>query len=465
MRKNKNIIIALVIIILIVAGIVALLYTRTDLFKSDEDLFYKYLLSTEFVNKEVSQRYTKVVNRIQASNFSANGTVYCSMSANDTTTNISNIQNLFAIKYNLLANKNLKQNYADFTISSNNKDITTLRYLRDDNIYALKADNVVDKYLALENKELKSFCAKLGIEDTSKIPNQIQTNTTQKLLDIDKEQLNTIKSTYTKILTDKLTKDNFTKITNTDKTKTIELSLTQKQLADIKKALLENLKNDTNTLNLIIEKAEILDYDLNVDSLKTSIQEKMDEITNTEKSETPGFFKLAVRIKDNKTVAINLITTQIEEGNQTQETINIDLSESNKLIIYINDGKQNIKEDISFGYEDNKILCNAETLELDKNNNVKSSMAKIQYEIINYETDNMTQNMLITLNSSAANQKIQINMDNKIQLRQDVQIEKITDKNATILNNQTQEEISNLIYKIVLRVQYLYGDVLKNINN
>ena len=56
-------------------------------------------------------------------------------------------------------------------------------------------------------------------------------------------------------------------------------------------------------------------------------------------------------------------------------------------------------------------------------------------------------------------------MDNKIQLRQDVQIEKITDKNATILNNQTQEEISNLIYKIVLRVQYLYGDVLKNINN
>ena len=221
MRKNKNIIIALVIIILIVAGIVALLYTRTDLFKSDEDLFYKYLLSTEFVNKEVSQRYTKVVNRIQASNFSANGTVYCSMSANDTTTNISNIQNLFAIKYNLLANKNLKQNYADFTISSNNKDITTLRYLRDDNIYALKADNVVDKYLALENKDLKSFCAKLGIEDTSKIPNQIQTNTTQKLLDIDKEQLNTIKSTYTKILTDKLTKDNFTKITNTDKTKTI----------------------------------------------------------------------------------------------------------------------------------------------------------------------------------------------------------------------------------------------------
>lgn len=465
MRKNKNIIIAIVIIILIVAGIVALLYTRTDLFKSDEDLFYKYLLSTEFANKEVSQRYAKVVNRIQASNFSANGTVYCSMSENDTATNISNIQNLFAIKYNLLANKNLKQNYADFTISSNNKDITTLRYLRDDNIYALKVDNVVDKYLALENKALKSFCAKLGIEDTSKIPNQIQTNTTKKLLDIDKEQLNTIKSTYTKILTDKLTKDNFTKITNTDKTKTIELSLTQKQLADIKKALLENLKNDTSTLNLIIEKAEILDYDLNVDSLKTSIQEKMDEITNTEKLETPGFFKLAVRIKDNKTVAINLITTQIEEGNQTQETINIDLSESNKLIIYINDGKQNIKEDISFGYEDNKILCNAETLELDESNNVKSSMAKIQYEIINYETDNMTQNMSITLNSSEANQKIQINMDNKIQLRQDVQIEKITDKNATILNNQTQEEISNLIYKIVLRVQYLYGDVLKNINN
>ena len=48
--------------------------------------------------------------------------------------------------------------------------------MRDDNIYALKADNVVTKYIAVENSNLKELFAKLGVEDTAEIPNSIPTN-------------------------------------------------------------------------------------------------------------------------------------------------------------------------------------------------------------------------------------------------------------------------------------------------
>ena len=470
MKKKKVVIISLLVIILIIAGIIGALYINTDLFKSDETLFYKYLLKTQLLETEISQRYEKALTNINSLNYSSNGTINCSMAANNSETNVANIQNLFSIKYNMLNNKNLKQNYSDFTISANNKDIATIRTLKDNDTFAIKIDNVVDKYLALENKNLKSFFSKIGVEDVSTIPDSIPQDAVERLLDIDKEQLSTIKETYIKILIDKLTKDNFTKITNSDETKTIELSLTEKEIADIVKTVLETLKKDEDTLKLIIEKAAILGYDWNIDSTKTKLQEEIDKITDGEFSTEPGFFKLALRENGEKTIGIDfsMKVNTAEEGQEkvmTQMSLKIDLSESNKVTIYTNDGQgNNLKEEISFGYEDNSILTNVEILELDENNNVKNSIGKVQYEIINYETEKINQNIIITLLSAEDNTKVQFNINDVTQLKHDVNIEKITDENAVILNNKSSQELSGLITAIVLRMQYLFGSELANFN-
>lgn len=470
MKKKKVVIISLLVVILIIAGIIGALYIKTDLFKSDETLFYKYLLKTQLLETEISQRYEKALTNINSLNYSSNGTINCSMAANNSETNVANIQNLFSIKYNMLNNKNLKQNYSDFTISANNKDIATIRSLKDDDTFAIKIDNVVDKYLALENKNLKSFFSKIGVEDVSVIPDSMPQDAVERLLDIDKEQLSTIKETYIKILIDKLTKDNFTKITNSDETKTIELSLTEKEIADIVKTVLETLKKDEDTLNLIIEKAATLGYDWNIDSTKTKLQEEIDKITDGEFSAEPGFLKLALKENGEKTIGIDfsMKVNTAEEGQEkvmTQMSLKVDLSESNKITIYTNDGQgNNLKEEISFGYEDNSILTNIEILQLDENNNVKNSVGKVQYEIKNYETEKVNQNIVITIFSPEDNTKVQFNVNDTTQFKQDVNIEKITDENAVILNNKSSQELSGLITAIVLRMQYLFGSEFANFN-
>ena len=469
MRKKKMIIIVVVVVILIIAAVLGILYAKTDLFKSNEALFYKYLFKTQIIEPEIAQRYKKMSENIEASNYSSNGSVRCSMSSDNNSTNIANIQNLFNIKYNMLENKGLKQSYADFTVSSNNQDMITIRYLRDNNIYGLKADNIVNKYLALENANLKDFFAKLGVEDVSAVPDSIPEVTIKELMSIDTEVLNHIKDTYGNVITEKLTANNFKKVTNSDKTVTIELSLTEQETADLVKALLDTFKNDDTTLNVIIDKANIFGYELNIDTMKTSIQEKIDEITNEEHSTDAGFMKVAVTEngKDTLKVDFKVLIDTTEEGSEikskSQASYSIDLSENNKVTVFSNDGQENnIREDITFGYDENSMLTNIEIFNLDENGNVKSNAGKIQYQINNYETSNITQNIIITI-LSEDNTTIQLNADNEIQLKQDIQIEKISNENAEILNNKTSDELSNLIYAIAMRIQYLYGNQMSGI--
>ena len=49
-------------------------------------------------------------------------------------------------------------------------------------------------------------------------------------------------------------------------------------------------------------------------------------------------------------------------------------------------------------------------------------------------------------------------MDNEIQLKQDVQIEKISSENAEILNNKSSAELSDLFTRIFQRFEYVYGN-------
>ena len=75
----------------------------------------------------------------------------------------------------------------------------------------------------------------------------------------------------------------------------------------------------------------------------------------------------------------------------------------------------------------------------------------------NYETKDIIQNAVITI-SSEDNTTLQLNIDNEIQLKQDVQIEKITSENSAILNNKTSAELSDLFTRIVQRFEYVYGN-------
>lgn len=463
--KHKKIMIILVIVAILVAtGAIGVLYVKTDLFKTNEQLFFKYLFKTKLIDDEITKKYETVIQNINSSNYSSNGNINCSIAVNNNTTNIANIQNLFSIKYNTLQNKTLNQSYADFAVASDNRDMITFRYLKDNNIYALKSDSIINKYLAVQNSNLRELATKLEIQNAQKLPDSIPQMSLEEFFKADEETLKNMISTYSKVLTNKLESNNFSRTTNSDGTKSIELSLTQQEVANIIKAILETIKNDETTLNLIIEKASLLQYELNIDSLKTSIQEQIDEITNTNYSIDADFIKITITENGKETVKVefqamikNTANDKQTEKIEKQYYCSIDLMERDKRTIIIKDNEgNNIKQDITFSYNESAITANIDLFHLDENNQIKNNVGKIQYQINHYADDEVNQNIVVAL-STEDNNIIQISIDNIIRLKQDIQIEKITNENALLLNNLSKEDLNNLLERIISRIQYLYG--------
>lgn len=476
MKKRKIIIISIVIVLLIIAGTIGFLYAKTDLFKSNKILFYKYLAKTQIVEDEAVKVYKQATQNKANNNYSSTGTVTCSMKKNDNATNISDIQQLFTIYYNALENRALNQYYSDYKLSVNNQDVITLRTLKDENTYALKADNVVTNYLAVENRDLKSFFAKLGVTDTTQIPDSIpQKGITTEATTIDPGLINNIKTKYLPIINNKLTEDKFTKTANEDKTTTITLALTEQETVEIIKELLETLKDDDATINLIIQEASNKGYgsDLNADSFKTSLQETIDKITNNITNNTYSsagdFLKVLVTENGKNTTALEVQITKAASGIMGTETENvqadykIDLSEKNRTILYANNGQdENYKAVITFGYETNKFEANIDVSSIDTNN-VETPLGKMQYQILDYNSTNIKQN--ITLEMIESSYKIQVDLNDVTELKSDIQIEKITNQNAIKLNNLTAQQLQDLMQKISARLEYLYADKVEEMMN
>lgn len=478
MNRNKIIIISIVIAILIISGAIGILYATTDLFKSDKKLFYKYLSSTKVLEDDAMQVYKETTGNIRSSNYTSSGNVNFSVATNNTATDVANIQKIFDVKYNMLKNRQLNQFYSDYNITHDNQNIITIRTLKDENTYAVKADNVINNYLAVENKDLKTFLSKLGVKDVSDVPNALPLQEIWNIADRNPQLTNAIKTTYFSIIDNRLTPDKFTKTVKSSRATTLELALTEQEVMDIIQEMLETLKNDDTTIDLIIQEASNSGYtDLNVDSFKTDLQEKIDKIVSEEYSEEGIFLKIAVTENGKRTTGVEVSMMVPEETkmtevvnvngeptsvNKVQATCMLDLKDKNRIILNLDNGQgKKFKSVATFGYELNKMEINIDVSTYDQNN-TEVTLGKIQYQIMDYATSNIKQSLVmeIDLQNSA---KMQINIDNLMTLKQDVQIEKITDQNALKLNNLTAEQLNDLKGKINERLMYLYGEKLETV--
>ena len=470
--KKKIIVWSLIVIFIIAALILSFLYIATDTFKSDKELFFKYLSKAEILDENFVQKYKEIIKKENQSNSSSTGTITCSTVSNRNETNIANVDQLFNIKYNSLKNKNLNQDYADFTLNSNNEDIVTARYLRDNNVYGIKIENVLKKYIAIENNNLKDFCSKLGIENSEAIPNSIAISSVDNLLRIEENQLSVIKTNYIDILLNNLTKNNFAKSKNSDSV-TIKLSLTEREFTNILKQELETLKNDNNTLNFIINKANTLGYSINIESLIGYIQNQINSLnTNTEISDEQ-FINISVTENNNNLVKIDCViydkkigvNGEILDNEKDEYLLSVDMNQSGKIAIIVKDKENNYTFDVSYGNDETKIWENIDIVSTNNETNISQDIGKIKHQLLISE-NKIIQDITIDVNSQEkTDQAFQININNSKEMKQDVQIEKITNQNAEILNNKTKEELEKLENAIVERIMYVYGNKIENIFN
>lgn len=453
MKNKKIIIISSVVLVAILLGT---LYFTTDLFKSNKDLFYEYIGKTKFIDSNFAQTYLASYKKIQSSDYSSSMVIDFSEKQTNGTEN--NTQKILEIKSNGLKSVNKNQAYNDYTITIENQQLGTIKFLRDGNMYGLGADNILSKYIGIENSNLRSFFSKLGISQTEDLPDEIPTINIDKILEIDSNALASVSKKYYNVLYNNIDKTHFSKIKNKDKTETITLSLNEQETASIVQELLKTAKDDTELLNFITDKAKMLGYNnVNNTTIQNELQSYIDNISNNSYTNEVDFLVISFKKQDKN---VETISVQAKQKDETEEGIAVykkheiiyDLSKEQTVNITTKeDGSQTLNLTLNYGYNENNIATNI--VLNDSGNN-----AEIKLQMSNYNSDKIVINLNLVYKSLEDEQEYEVNLVNNINIKEDIQIEKLTTENFAKLNDMTEQELSMLFNAITNRIIAVYGE-------
>ena len=460
--KRAIIIASIVIGILLILGIGGtILYLKTDIFKSNQSLFFKYIeQAAKGIEYTPNTNMTKNINRIKEEPFTLVGNLsYETDEKNNATKNA--LKNMKFIVEAKVDNPE-KKAYGVGTLKSNNQDLFKLEYANTNNIYALKSDEVVTAFIGVENQNLKVLAQKLGITNTSNIPNSIAPILNLgETLNLTEDEKSHIYETYMPVLEQNIEKSNFTK--NKDiavsrdgvvyNTIGYRLELSASELKQIEIKLLQALKEDSITLNLITTKAKTFNLEekyTQINNLVQEIDSLINKISNESTNSQDGII-ITVYVENGK-----VVTTEIIYKNETKYTI-YGQKENNANSYYI------LIENLSATEEYNKIEIkteetssnNASTLSVVININNEKGIEIYLENINDNEEDILKTNCEVTINEEDNKNSI-LSYEQEIAFKESItDIINIDRNSCAVLNDYPTEQLQVLVKSLVQRVQEL----------
>lgn len=266
-KPKAPIIIAIVAIIAILGGVFACLYFFTDLFKSEKQLFVKELTSKQHVSEQLEEIKT-LSKRMQEESYEATTKMTLDISGDEIKKEIKDEIGIDITKITLNENSKYDKNNTESNISLqyDNKDVIALDVIQKDDVIGIRVKDLYDKYLTIENKNLKDLVKKYGLDseiDIDQIPDKILTGKDfQNALTITDENVEEIIEKYSKVFiegieSEEIEKDK-EKITieiNGDKkefdTQKSVLELNPKQFLEASLKVVKELKKDDKTIKLV----------------------------------------------------------------------------------------------------------------------------------------------------------------------------------------------------------------------
>ena len=301
-----KILIILIVVILILGGIFAYLYFGTDLLKSNEQLFFKYLgqlVDTE--NGFIDSKLTEYTNKKMTGKYEDSGQFSVNIDGANMYEDILATVNDFNISYSGKVDNTARKNEQEISINYSDDVNFPVKYKYANETLGLQTEYVSEKYIGIENSNLKEFAEKFGITNTDDIPDTIDffaTDSSQAITftDDEKEQL---KNTYQPVLKERLLGKEFTK-SEDGSTTNYSVELANQEVIDIVSALLETLKND----QILLPK------------LEQSLQEYIDLMNQSSTEE----ITMQSMIQD---MIDSLANSKVEDG-----TIKVIVSQTNRML-------------------------------------------------------------------------------------------------------------------------------------
>ena len=407
-KKNKKLIIiiisiVLLIFILILGGVYA--YVATDVFKSNKELFFKYLTQIGDNKKGFIETSLKQYSEKKKNNpYSDQGSVSVNITAQNGQSQFENTNktNLtFDGQVNNPSNQlqqNISLNYSDSV-----KFPIILRKVGD--VIGIQTDKVGSKFVALDLKSDNSSIE--GIDEIKKVQDLTS-------LPFNEEELKNTINNYLNVLNEQLKDNNFGKIEEANN-RGYKLSLTGEELKNTVVKLLETLKNDQTAL------------------------EKINEYLKKQKN------SLKITVSD--------IDNQIENINNNKEldgkNIEIAVYQSKKRTNHIT-----IKvDDTQIGIE-KKLTGNDLQYYLEVQGNINGETQKVSL-IAKFQglqaMQSITENYELVLQAQGTN--YQYNYNNNVEFIEATNIEEFNDDNSLNLSNLDKEQRNNFISSIIQRIQ------------
>lgn len=343
-KRRTIIIVSIVLVIAIIATALVWLYLNTDMLKSNQTLFMKYIgKNVENLDKNISDIGNKEINSLLEQNkYTSNTDIKVNYTQNIGTTseNTDNVINQLKINAEGQTDKSNGYQYQDIKLLQEGNEVFRVEYIQNDNTYGLRFSDLFKQYILVDNANLKDLYQKMGYseEQMEEIPDQINWQSDfSNMLVLTEDEKQNLQNKYIGILVEGISKENFSK--QSDVTITIDgksvytnsytLTLTKEQLNNIYINILEELKQD----EIILGKIENIQNQINNSNLKdefiSDIENTIDEINknNIGQDET----KIIVYENQKNTVRTEIKTTDYEisldclkeeDGNYMQLDVN-----------------------------------------------------------------------------------------------------------------------------------------------
>ena len=340
---KKKIISIIIVILLILVGVGVFLYLKTDMFKSNQQLFWNYAIKNSevtelFNNDSVKEIKNKKINNSYKINSKLDINTEDGEYLINSNTNSKNLNDIFT--------------QVEFTKDSEN--IVDFNLVKKNNVVGLKMDELANGYITLKNSDLKSLAEKIGLENTNSFPDNINWGTYVDILEIQQDDVDYISNKYMKLIINDTNKKNYEKsgsagIKINDKihtATTYKMTITENESKKILSDVFNELSKDSRTLNIISSKLKMLNLPSeytqinylsekftkiksNIDSLETTDDELLEITVYAEKSE---LIQTDIKVKDERIIKI-VYDKENNKINLKQELLNDNIT--NKFVLSI----------------------------------------------------------------------------------------------------------------------------------
>ena len=264
-RKIRIILISIVILIFLVAIVGGILYFSTDLLKSDEVLFKKYLAQDiEYLSDITDFREEEqYLDYLRKNDYTENSEISLSFIENE-----NDQEEVYSIKTESINKNNDKSYYKNVKINYGSQELSNIDFLRQNEIYGFRLSDLVQQFVSIENATMYYVVTNLGYNG----------NYFQEKMDIDKfdftglldfsdEEIQQLKNKYYNVVFSNInskcysSKNNVIITLNNGEsitTKQFSLTLSKTDMDIIYKKILNEVVND----QIILSKLENIDKEI-----------------------------------------------------------------------------------------------------------------------------------------------------------------------------------------------------------